>query len=669
MKEVKENFESELSCLRQNKIESDSSIKTLELQKSKALELAKKVKEAAAAKLKKANEDKASIGEKYSKEILSLKEEKLSLESMIESVKKEMIESKDAEIAKLQSDFKASLEESITTANEDLKRAIDDKCQADERVAELSKKLEDVMKNINSSETMQADFEKEKIEAIEVVKSEMEKRLKAATEENESASKDLQRKMEKHADDVRAFYESKLNNVRKEAETSNAALEKKLSSALSSCKSITEDNTTLQNQLKTQMTSELTLRDELKQLKIKMRDSISNNEAATSSLLEEQEKISNQNNSLKKEVASLTNTQASKDNKIEELNGKLNALKENLDEISSQKRKIESDYELASKQVDKLDATKSELDGARVDLNRFKLELTQSRALLQKLQAEKDSTEKKHGQRTALVGMLEAQLSEANDNRDEVEGKLEAAFYDIKQRDDEISYLKEEVEKSHKAVAEAQAKAKTLMKSTTAQATSSADKEYMAKKTKMVESLQREVATLQQQMARKTSAAQRLLQERESDCKELKKRNKQLQQELDKGSLSDRRIFELAAQQSNRDSVASAEIEIRNRVVEQLTDKLVTQDGDLASAELMRKQIEAKVEELSRIQRREDLNIDYLKSIIVQFLSKPSGSSEREALLPVIATLLQVINLHTSFSFLFLSSSNAFSPALLKLSV
>merc|ERR1711862_789671 len=34
-------------------------------------------------------------------------------------------------------------------------------------------------------------------------------------------------------------------------------------------------------------------------------------------------------------------------------------------------------------------------------------------------------------------------------------------------------------------------------------------------------------------------------------------------------------------------------------------------------------------------------NLDYLKSIIVQYLSKPPGSSERASLLPVIATLLQ----------------------------
>jgi hypothetical protein len=51
--------------------------------------------------------------------------------------------------------------------------------------------------------------------------------------------------------------------------------------------------------------------------------------------------------------------------------------------------------------------------------------------------------------------------------------------------------------------------------------------------------------------------------------------------------------------------------------------------------------VESQVEELCRVRRREDVNLDYLKSIVVQYLSLPPGSSERARLLPVLATLLQ----------------------------
>ena len=76
-------------------------------------------------------------------------------------------------------------------------------------------------------------------------------------------------------------------------------------------------------------------------------------------------------------------------------------------------------------------------------------------------------------------------------------------------------------------------------------------------------------------------------------------------------------------------------------MVENLTSKLQQNDSELATAEHTKKQVEKQVEELCRIHRREDINLDYLKGTIVQYLSKPPGSSERGALLPVIATLLQ----------------------------
>jgi len=142
-------------------------------------------------------------------------------------------------------------------------------------------------------------------------------------------------------------------------------------------------------------------------------------------------------------------------------------------------------------------------------------------------------------------------------------------------------------------------------------------------------------------MKKKSATAQKMLKEREAECIELRNTNKYLQNEVDKGSLSDRRIFELAAQQSNRETAAVAEIEIRENLIAQLTEKLEKYDGDLATAEIDVVKAEDRVESLARVHRREGVNMDYLKSIVVQYLAKPPGSSERTALLPVLATLLQ----------------------------
>ena len=54
----------------------------------------------------------------------------------------------------------------------------------------------------------------------------------------------------------------------------------------------------------------------------------------------------------------------------------------------------------------------------------------------------------------------------------------------------------------------------------------------------MIELLKRELQTLSQKMARKSSVAQNLLQERKAECVELRKTNRELQREIDLGSLS-----------------------------------------------------------------------------------------------------------------------------------
>ncbi len=157
----------------------------------------------------------------------------------------------------------------------------------------------------------------------------------------------------------------------------------------------------------------------------------------------------------------------------------------------------------------------------------------------------------------------------------------------------------------------------------------------------MIETLQKELQATKQQMVRKSAAAQQLLQQRESECAELRKTNQALQNEVDKGSYSDRRIFELAAKQSSRESYQVSEIEVRDSIIDRLKEALLERDGDLASAEKHAHEVERQIEELFRIRRREDVNIDYLKSIVVQYLSLPPGSTERAGLLPVLATLLQ----------------------------
>jgi chromosome segregation ATPase len=371
-------------------------------------------------------------------------------------------------------------------------------------------------------------------------------------------------------------------------------------------------------------------------LKKELDEAVSSSSETNASLLQAQEQLRSERDSLKTELEKAQKERVTNANKVEELTGKLAALTLNLNAMAEQTRTQDEQLQAASKKEAKLNTAEAELASLREQVNKLKLEQTKSSSLLSRLQAEKDASERKSGQRTALVGMLESQLAELNERNTDSTAKLEAAMYDLSQRDDTIQEMTEELEKTKKELHDAKTARRQASESL-----SSAQKGMDTKKAKMIESLQREVQSLQQQMARKSAAAQKLIQEREKECAELRKTNNALQQEVDKGTLSDRRIFELAAKQSNRESVAHGEIEIRDKVVERLSEALLNRDAELASAEHNVQRVEGQVEELCRVRRREDVNLDFLKSTVVKFLSKPPGSSERAALLPVLATLLQ----------------------------
>jgi len=487
-----------------------------------------------------------------------------------------------------------------------------------------------------------------KKEIVEKLTVKFNEKLQAAIGEHEQAKADLKDKMAQHTDELRLHFEEKMHRakadfdaIKSQLEADNIDMRQKLSICEEKLLSVQEDKDTLKQQLQVEMTSAAKLQNLLDASKKELLDSQSNNEATTESFLAQEENMQSEINQLEKQVYNLQKELSTKTRQNEEVGAKLISLQRNLDELCNQKEEMEEKLEVSSKQVAKLNAMEKEVEKSREELNSFRLELSQKSALLLRLQAEQEASEKTHGQRTAIVGMLETQLSELNEANTELQAKLEVAIYDLRQKDDDLQNASADIEQLRRDLEEVTGKLETTIKNSSERNSKLISEQDYQEKSSLVSSLQKEISLLQQQMAKKSSTAQRLLQQCEAECQELKNRNKKLQHELDKGSFSEQRIFELAAQQSNHESLATSEINIRNQMVERLADKLQSHDDELASTEYAKKQIEREVEELSRIHRREDVNLDYLKSTIVQFLSKPPGSSERVALLPVIATLLQ----------------------------
>ena len=613
---------------------------------AKAMKYINKLKLATAEKIKVIGQERATeledarqenrriIEEVRSTGVRELKEAKIAFEKNVAELKKgkEALEEElsraldvcDTKHEEARSNVDALIEEKVEHTIKEQKRLSDDEIQ--KILAEKKTEIEIIVRN--HSETLQK-VEAKHQRTMDDLKTAYDTKLESAASENSAAQAGLELKMSQHADDLKAFYDEKMKSLGEKSAADIGQKEESLTE-------LTKKVELMQVKIEGHVHVEESLRISLKELKEEASILSSKNAAASASLTDELTKLNEENDSIKGKMAKLVEERKRKGTEVVELHKQLEHLQAHVSNMTLEKVQLEEKIQKAAKQENKLSVSESEVTALREELNKSKLNESKNASLVSRLQSDQESSERKHGQQTALIGMLEAQLAELNESKSELQAKLEVAAYDLRQKDEHFLSVNSKLEKAERALAH-QASRKVHSDNFAQHAV---DVET-AKKAQKLEELQREIKALQQQMARKSSAAQKLLQKREAECNVLRKSNKVLQKEVDKGSLSDRRIFELAAQQSNRESVAVAEIDLRDKLVQRLAEKLESRDSDLASAEYTVQKVEGQVEELCRVRRREDVNLDYLKSIVVQYLSKPSGSSERAALLPVLATLLQ----------------------------
>jgi hypothetical protein len=602
-------------------------LKVAEKKSAQALQLANKIKKAAVDKMATINEEHAKTlaeADKAREEAVS------SLMSETESLRRKL-EGSMKDIKHL----KSSLENSKTEHEEELKTAVSkglgDKVKqlSEEHAATISQLTKD---HVEKMATVKEDHRS----LIEKIQAECKSKLEEHAHENATNKAKLQKMMAKHADDLKTHYEGRFKTMKEEDESRLRGLTEEMAKLNKANESLTKDNEThrsdgesLRNALRDRIARENALLQQVEALKKEIEDSSNSVNKTANQMLEQQSKMEQQLKQLSAEKNSISN-------KNEELSGKLNALSSNLAMLAEDKKDTEEALERSSKMLSRYKNAEFELSSLRQENNALKLEQTKTNSALAKLKQEQDVNQLKHGQRTALVGMLEEQVADLNDSLSEAKAKLEAASYDLSQKGEEIESVRQELEVAKSALKEAECNAAESV----AAVQQNTDNDSV-QKTKMIKTLKAQVDSLQNQLKKKSAAAQKMIKEREAECAELRKTNSSLQNEVDQGSLSDRRIFELAAHQSNRDTAAVAEIAIRDTMIEQLSRKLEEGDCDLASAEITVVRAEDQVEQLARVQRREGVNMDYLKSIVVQYLAKPPGSSERTALLPVLATLLQ----------------------------
>ncbi|MEM6498286.1 MAG: hypothetical protein AAF709_16375, partial [Pseudomonadota bacterium] len=141
---------------------------------------------------------------------------------------------------------------------------------------------------------------------------------------------------------------------------------------------------------------------------------------------------------------------------------------------------------------------------------------------------------------------------------------------------------------------------------------------------------------LEQEYARKSVTARQIVVERDAEIAKLAARCTELERDAATGGHAHRRILEIAEQQSQRDGRINNEVRSQKIANIRLHRLLKKRDAELAELQLKL----ARLRSNHRTVPRSNLDLEYVKNVVVHYLSLPSGSSERASLVPVLATVL-----------------------------
>jgi len=153
--------------------------------------------------------------------------------------------------------------------------------------------------------------------------------------------------------------------------------------------------------------------------------------------------------------------------------------------------------------------------------------------------------------------------------------------------------------------------------------------------------------------ARRSALARQIVVDKEADIAKLAARCAELEADAASGGHAHRRIVELAQTQAHRDAANNAELRNLRLANIKLQRALKKRDADL---DLLSKRVSLLSNQLDRptalyeynlssaavgsTNKPKNLDMEYLKNVILQYLSLPTGSSERSSLVPVLATVL-----------------------------
>ncbi|RLN83137.1 hypothetical protein BBJ28_00006247 [Nothophytophthora sp. Chile5] len=329
-----------------------------------------------------------------------------------------------------------------------------------------------------------------------------------------------------------------------------------------------------------------------------------------------------------------------KETELERVQTERRALASQKDALSREKQTLEirgqaleRELEAARKHEQELETALSEqtfqVGNLSVDLAETKKALSDRMALATRLQTENMGMAGKQAEQVALIESALRDAAASKTARQEMETQVQAARADVQR-------AKQSESRAQRALEELQLE----LRRQDERLQEERDEAKLALETAVANEklgFQREVERLEAESKHKSKLALQVVLEKEKEIAQLSARLGEVEEDVRSGDADNRKILEFAQLQAKRE----AEARLQATQMQELSQQLEDAYGELQELRDGKRRHAEELTAMLQTQRRDGVNMEYLKNVVVQYMSFRPGSSQQARLVPVLTTLLQ----------------------------
>ncbi|TMW63840.1 hypothetical protein Poli38472_002781 [Pythium oligandrum] len=327
--------------------------------------------------------------------------------------------------------------------------------------------------------------------------------------------------------------------------------------------------------------------------------------------------------------AELDRVQQEKSKALKELNSLRSSHDELVSKSSALREELDREKQRSSESEVRLNELTAELGNLSIDMAETKKALSDRMALATRLQTENMGFAEKQAEQAARVETALREVAISKAAQVEAESKVKDAM-------GEMTRMRSERDETARAMRELQQSVE-LERSRMSQQLDGQAAKYKTGLDIEKEAFRKELERVENESKQKSKLALHAVLEKEAEIERLSKRLAELEEDVRSGDADNRKIFEFAQLQANREMEARANA----ARIHELNHELNTARARIQELQLEQARHGEELAAMVQTQRREGVNMEYLKNVIVQYMSFTPGSSQQTRLVPVITTLLQ----------------------------